>query len=274
MHEFLSFNHKVTLASKIVLPAVSPAAFYGRGIFTSLAIYNSKPFQWEKHWQRLTENAETIRLDLSEFTEETVKSSLKEIIDRNDLRNGRARITFFDESANGVWQTESRRRASLLIASADFRQTPNNFRLTISPYKINSNSPLVNVKSCNYLEKLLILEESRKRGFDEAICLNEKNEIVSAALGNVFWTRNGEIFTPASESGALKGTTRDFVLNNFSVHEKQSSLDEIKTADEIFLTSAGIGIARIGCYERRNLTQSKIYAKVRELFDDFTGKMS
>jgi branched-subunit amino acid aminotransferase/4-amino-4-deoxychorismate lyase len=101
---------------------------------------------------------------------------------------------------------------------------------------------LTGVKSCNYLENILALEEAKKRGFDEVVRINEKNEIVSAAMANIFWTKDGRIFTPAIETGCLKGTTREFILENFPVCEKTAFIAELAEADEIFLTSAGIGI--------------------------------
>src|SRR5213595_1966888 len=125
MPDFAFFNLEITPASKISLPAISSATFYGRGIFSTLAIYNSKSFQWEKHWQRLIENAQAIGIDLSEFTEEEVRNSLSEIIQRNKLKTGRARITIFDESTRGIWKIQNTRRTSLLITTADFRKIPN-----------------------------------------------------------------------------------------------------------------------------------------------------
>jgi branched-subunit amino acid aminotransferase/4-amino-4-deoxychorismate lyase len=274
MHKFLSLNHKIQLASQTFLPAVSSAALYGRGIFTSIAIYNSKPFQWAHHWQRLIGNAKTIGIDLSAFSEDAVKNSLSEIIKRNNLENGRVRITFFDDSASGIWKSENEGATSFLIMSADFRPVPDNLRLAISPYQINSKSPLVNVKSCNYLENLLVLEEAAGRGFDEAIRLNEKNEIVSTAMANVFWTFDGIILTPALETGALGGATRGFILENFPVLQKRASIDELKAADEVFLASAGIGIARVKSVEKRNFEQTNIFQKIRKFFDEFTRQMS
>jgi hypothetical protein len=38
---------------------------------------------WEKHWRRLTVNARKVGIDLSEFSEETTKNLLLEIIGRN-----------------------------------------------------------------------------------------------------------------------------------------------------------------------------------------------
>jgi len=245
MHEFVSFNHQVISATNALLSAVSSAAFYGKGIFTTLAIHNRKPFLWEKHWQRLTAAAKKIGVDLSTFEAEQVKTSLLEIIEKNNLIRARARLTFFDESSSSVWQTESKGQTSLLIAVADLHPTPENLRLTVSPFRINSTSPLTGVKSCNYLENILALENAQTEGFDEAVRLNEDGEITSACLANIFWIKDGKIYTPNLETGCLAGTTRGFVLENFAVEERKTNLAELNKADEIFLTSAGIGIAKV-----------------------------
>ena len=243
MHKFVNFNHQITPAENAFLSANSAAAFYGKGIFTTVAIYNFKLFLWEKHWERLTANAKQIGVDFSDYTEQTVKKSLLEIVEKNAFRTGRARLTFYDESPTAIWQTDSKRGTSLLIQTADFRLIKDKFNLTVTPFRINSKSPLAGVKSCNYLENILAWEAAKAKGFDEAIRLNEKGEIVSACLANVFWKRNDEIFTPSLDTGCLKGTTRDYILENLTVIEKKAELDELLAADEIFLTSAGIGVA-------------------------------
>jgi len=259
MHAFVSFNQKIQTPDQISLSAVSAAAFYGRGIFTSLAIYNRKPFQWEKHWRRLIENAEKIRLDLSDFPEEKVKIALSEIISQNTIKNARARITFFDETASGVWTFKTNRSTSLLITTADFRQTEKNLHLTVSPYPVNSKSPLAGVKSCNYLENILALENAKAKGFAEAVRLNERGEIVSACMANLFWTKDGEIFTPAPETGCLEGTTGSFLIESakeigFEVIKATKKLEELIKADEVFLTSSGIGIASVKKIDERTLS--------------------
>ena len=245
MHKFVSFNQQIVSAKNAFIPAVSSAAFYGKGIFTTIALYNSKPLQWEKHWQRLIENAEKIGIDLSELHEKFIKISLSEIIEKNKVTNARARLTFFDESSNKIWQSESKRKTSFLITTADFRGISEGFHLAVSPFLVNSTSPLANVKSCNYLENILALEDAKTKGFDEAVRLNEHGEIVSASMANVFWTKNGEIFTPSLATGCLAGTTRSFVLESFIVNETKASLTKLENADEVFLTSAGIGVAKV-----------------------------
>jgi len=250
MHKFISFNHQILPAENVFLSAVSSAALYGKGIFTTVAIHDSMPFLWEKHWRRLTANSQKIGIDLAGFSEATIEKSLLETIEKNNLAHGRARLTFFDESPSSVWLTNSKRTTNLLIQTADFRAVPENFRITVSPYRINSTSPLVGVKSCNYLENILALEDSQAKGFDEAVRLNEKDEIASACMANIFWKKDGTIYTPSLDTGCLNGTTREFVFESFAVQECKANLAELNETDEIFLTSAGIGI--VSCEFEKN----------------------
>lgn len=245
MHFFVSFNRQITSAAEINLNALSSAALYGRGIFTSLAIYDKKPFLWEKHWRRLSRNAAKIGIDLSDFSEESVTSSLTEIIEQNKIKNARARITFFDESPGKIWTFNTKDKTSLLIQTADLKQPEENLTLTVSPFLINSTSPLAGVKSCNYLENILALKEARKRNFDEAVRINERGEIVSACMANIFWQKNGKLFTPSEKTGCLAGTTRELILEKREVFEVEENLETLQNAEAIFLTSTGIGIAQI-----------------------------
>ncbi|MBC7798565.1 MAG: aminotransferase class IV, partial [Pyrinomonadaceae bacterium] len=213
MHEHLSFNQQIKAVSEANLNAVSSASLYGRGVFTTIAIYKSKPFQWRVHWERLTQNAAKISLDVSELNESLLQKSFFELIAANTIENGRARITIFDSRFGAIWNFENEKSIDVLITTADFGQPKATLNLMTSKFSVNTESPLANVKSCNYLENLLALEDAKRRGFDEALRLNQRGEIVSAAMANVFWVKNEAIFTPSLKTGALKGTTRNFVLN-------------------------------------------------------------
>lgn len=245
MHETVFFNQQFFSNSGVKISAISSAALYGKGVFTTVSIKEGKAFLWEKHWHRLNENAAKIGVDLSEFSEDFLIDTLDKIIGKNEMENARARITFFDESASGIWKFETGKKTSVLITTADQRELPENFRFTVSPFRINSASPLAGVKSCNYLENFLALEEARNRGFNEAVRLNERGEIASACMANVFWRKGGKLFTPSLATGCLAGTMREFVLENESGIEVETSIESLKNADEIFLTSAGLGICKV-----------------------------
>lgn len=257
MHEFSVYNYEIIPAENALINAASNSAFYGRGIFTTVAIYNSKPFLWEKHWRRLTANAEKIAVSLAEFPEQKIENSLFRIIAENKIKNGRARLTFFDESASPIWQTKQKSRMGFLINTADFRKILDDFRLTISPFRINSTSPLVNVKSCNYLEHILALEAAKTNGFNEAVRINERGEIASACMANIFWLKNDKIFTPELKTGCLAGTTREFLLENYSIREITAKSEKLYEADAVFLTSAGLGIVQVAEFQENKFSRKR-----------------
>ena len=253
MHEFVSFHCGIIASGGTSVSALSSATLYGKGIFTTIAIHDSEAFLWEKHWRRLVSNAETAKIDIAEFSESDVKQALAEIIRKNNCIDGRARITFFDESPSDIWPFETTRKVGLLITTTEPRPVANNFRLTVSPYSVNSLSPLAGLKSCNYLDKLLTLDEARSRGFNEAIQVNERGEVTSASMANIFWLKGGVLYTPSLVTGCLAGTTREFVLENLECRETKGSIDELNEADAIFLTSAGLGVAQVAELGSRQL---------------------
>ena len=120
-------------------------------------------------------------------------------------------------------------------------------------------SPLAGLKTTNYLEYLLAWEEARARDFDDAVMLNERGEVAGATLANLFWTRDGTLYTPSLACGAMAGTTRACVMRlaaalSIPVVEGMYELAHLTEADEIFLTSAGRGVAAITTFDFRRYT--------------------
>jgi branched-chain amino acid aminotransferase len=233
------------------LPA-SGGLLNGKGVFSTLRIVDASPFLWAKHWRRIVSNAYKIGLDISAFDEQAVAALLAEAIETDAVIDGRARITFLDESPSPIWSDSTQGKTSLSIITGAPRPVPDEFKLTVSPHLVNSTSPLAGVKSCNYLENILALDEAKKRGFHEAIRLNEHGEITSGCMSNVFWLNAGRLYTPSLASGCLAGTAREFVLENLECKEVKTGLKALDTADEIFLTSAGIGVVQVAEFDGRS----------------------
>jgi branched-chain amino acid aminotransferase len=275
MHKLVSFNNQIFDATNITVTAISSAALYGKGIFTTIAIHRGMPFLWEKHWRRLTDNANRIGLSISEFSEDSVLSSLNNLVEKLNISEARCRVTFFDESQPNLWSIDSAKKISLLITTADALKV-SNLKLTISPFRINSMSPLANIKSCNYLENILALENARENTSDEAIRLNERGEISSAIMANIFWTNAGKLFTPSLKTGCLAGTMRELVIENRDVYEVEQNIADF-IFDEIFLTSSGLGIATAYFGEAKHSSElSQTFKSLSELVDykkilDFTS---
>ncbi|MDQ3687642.1 MAG: aminotransferase class IV [Acidobacteriota bacterium] len=266
---------------KARLPAITGATLHGRGVFTTLAVYGEKPFLWPEHWARLVEHAARAGVDSSAFDEETVGSSLSRLIEANGVVRGRARVMLLERDAGSIWNTGKKKSAAgndLIIVTGDARfASDDGLALTISPYRTNTLSPLAGVKSLNYLEHVLAWEEARARDFDEALVLNERGEVVSAAMANIFWIANGTLYTPALSTGALNGTTRARVIalaEQLSVPHVEGVYEpaHLGDADEILLTSSGLGVAHVTAFDFRRYTvpAGSVALRLREAFRQLT----
>ena len=172
-------------ATKARIAAVSSATLYGRGVFTTLSVYDSKPFLWSKHWQRLSAHAAKLNIDHAGCTEKSVGEAVTKLIAVNQVKDGRARVTMLARGGSGFWKTKllSARKTDLLIMTGEPQKLPSTgTSLAVSPYRANTFSPLTGIKSLNYLEHVLSWEEAQSRDFDEAVVLNERGEIVSCLL--------------------------------------------------------------------------------------------
>lgn len=239
------------------MTAESQATLYGRGIFTTIAIRNGEPFLWEKHWRRLQHDAAALGIDLSPYSEYMIRRALDDIPDDKRSVSQKARITFADERPSRLWnevQPPVPTSASILTAPLSVVQQP--FRVGLSTYRVNSTSPIAGLKTCNYLEQLMSLDEAGSRALNEAIRINEHAQVTSACAANVFWLRDERLFTPSLTTGCLPGTTREFVLDNIDCLEVEERVENIKDADAIFLTSAGLGIVAVDEFDGRRLTLS------------------
>ncbi len=259
MHPVIYLNKTMVEATKARVAPVSSAMLYGRGVFTTLAIYNSQPFLWSKHWQRLTTHARKLDVDYTGCTEKGVGDALRKLIAVNQVKEGRARVIMLARSGRDLWKTKmpGTKKTDLLIMTGDAQKiSANGMSLAVSPYRVNTFSPLTGIKSLNYLDHVLSWEEAQSRDFDEAVVLNERGEIVSAATANLFWAKNGTLHTPALSTGALAGVTRECVIEIASkqfipVLEGVYEMGDLTDADEIFLTSSSLGVAPVTTFDFR-----------------------
>ena len=231
---------------------------FGSGVFSTIAVSEGRPIYWEKHWKRLQANAITVGVDLNNYVSDDLLSSLLTKIDKAGLIKGKARLTFYDNRTSEIWPNHepSDSPTALDILIGERQSAPSELRLSVSSFPVNSRSPLAGVKSCNYLEPILSLDAAKKRGFYEAVRLNERGHITSACMANVFWLKDGELFTPSLTTGCLAGTTREFILENLECSEVEVAIGEIENAEAIFLTSAGLGVVEVAVFNERRMKPS------------------
>lgn len=260
MHRLINHNGAIAEGENSGVSPVNAGLLHGWGVFTTLRIYDGSPFMFDEHWQRLDHDARKIELDPI-WSRGVVRDALYDLIEANKVTDGKARITLL-QAESRFWNVgEPTSWTELLIFTAPLQLRATEAALTISPYRLNSSSPVSGIKVTSNLQQILTLKEAESRSFDEAIVLNERGEICEAAAANIFWVRGGVLFTPTLSTGCLPGIARRLVLelarqNRIETTEGAFQSDHILTADEVFLTSSTRELTRASCLNYHQFSSS------------------
>jgi len=90
-------------------------------------------------------------------------------------------------------------------------------------------------------------QEAIGYGYDEAILLNSRGELVEGTRTNLFWIKKQTIFTPAIRCGCLNGITRQIVRKcvrsmGLSFHAVHADIHQLLDSDEAFFTNSLHGV--------------------------------
>ncbi|HEX8118984.1 MAG TPA: aminotransferase class IV [Pyrinomonadaceae bacterium] len=277
MHQHVILNRRLLEARRARLHAVTAAALYGRGVFTTVAVHAGQPFLWDAHWARLLAHAQRAGVEC-DYGDNEAALLLSRLVEANGVGEGRARVHLLARAVRGRWKLGREGRASdLLMMTADAWPVPESLALTVSPFRVNTCSPLVGVKTVNRLEQVMAWEEAKSRDFDEAVVCNERGEVACATTANLFWVKQGTVHTPALATGAVAGTTRARVLELAAelavpVSEGAHTLHDMADADEVFLTSAALGVALVTVfdYHRYSVPFGSPALRLREAYRQLT----
>jgi branched-subunit amino acid aminotransferase/4-amino-4-deoxychorismate lyase len=276
MHRIINHNGALVEGEAASVSALSGGLLHGYGVFTTLRIYDRQPFMFDEHWQRLESHAQAIGLEQT-WTRKSVRDGLLELVMANRVVEGKARITLLHPESQFWRLGEPLSWTELLIFTAPLQSRSTEITITISPYRINSASPLTGIKVISNLQNILTLKEAESRSFDEALVLNERGEICEAAAANVFWVRGGVLYTPNLATGCLAGVARQIVLElahqlHIEVTEGSFQSDHILTADEAFLTSSTRELTRVSCinYHQFNPVFNSVFERLLRGYKQLT----
>ena len=79
----------------------------------------------------------------------------------------------------------------------------------------------------------------------DALFFNERHELTEGARSNVFLVKSGVWSTPVIESGLLNGVMRQEILNTHKVFEKKLYLEDLVSADAVYLSNSLRGLVRV-----------------------------
>ena len=122
--------------------------------------------------------------------------------------------------------------------------------------------------------------DAKNKGVDDAILLDIRGFVSEGCAWNIFLVKDDCVSTPSVASSILKGITRNVVIDllkglKIQIQERDVSLSELFTADEVFGTGTASEISPIIEINGRKIGDGKagpitnrVEKKFRELIDE------
>jgi branched-chain amino acid aminotransferase len=207
----------------------------GDGVFEALKVTPAGPFALRRHLDRLERSAMAMGLPAPDRG--AIRDGVDAVLADRTWGSGKIRITWTggdgplgSQAAYGV--------PTLVVASAATEPPPASTDVVTAPWRRNEHGALTGVKSTSYGENVRGLAFAHERGCGETVFLNTAGDVCEGTGTNVFCVFGSEVVTPPLSAGPLAGITRELLLEWAPVVERDLTLEEALTADEVFLTSS------------------------------------
>jgi 4-amino-4-deoxychorismate lyase len=215
------------------------------GVFETLRVIKGRPLFVPEHTAELQRAASALglqsKLDLSAITVQLPAQS-------------------------GRWRWLATPRGLETFFNEEHAPSAEPLDLSVSGVRVGSQNWDARFKTVSYLSHIQAL---RMAATAEAVLLNEHRCVASAAGANIFWRRGERLYTPDPEAGCRCGVIRDFVLRHREIERGHFPLDDLLSADEIFLTNSMRGIASVRRLEGRTFESVSAADQLRAEYEAF-----
>jgi len=256
---------------------------YGDGVFEGIRFYGSNIFRLEEHLDRLWDSAHAIMLTIPMTREEMVEATC-ETCRRSGLDGGYIRLVVTRGKGDLGLSPWACPKASIFIIASRIQLYPDEMYrngleiITAATRRVPPDTFSARIKSLNYLNNIMGKINARMAGAPEALMLNHEGFVLEATADNVFLVRKGELVTPPAYMGALRGITRDAVMDlarraSIPAVEEPFTLYEVYTADEMFLTGTAAEVIAVAKVDGRPIGDGKpgpVTRRLQEMFHEIT----
>jgi branched-chain amino acid aminotransferase len=238
-------------------------------------VINGKIMFLPDHLRRIKLGMAMLRMNIpNELNSESISRLILQLIQVNNIESDvRIRFTIFRNE--GGFYTPVSNDISFLIESEELADS--GYKLNESGYKVEvfhdikkTKNKLATLKSGNALVYVLAGIYKKDIKMDEVILMNEDGNICESVSSNIFFVKNGALYTPSLSEGCVEGVLRKQVLEIAQRHrilcyEINIPLNTMLNSDEIFLTNAIQGVRWVGEYKTKNYQNKMAIFMIQKL---------
>ena len=250
MPSVVSVNSRVIPPEQALVSVFDRGFLFGDSVYETFRTYDGRPWLLDEHLARLCGSAERMGLPLPGGIDR-IRADVERALRHSRERCAAVRIVVTRGAQVGLIDLDpgTAGTADVYVLVRPYAPVPEvayleGIDLALVGVRRNARDALdPAIKSGNYLNNMLALREAKARGAYECVMLNKDGFLAEGSTSNVFLVKDGELATPALDSGILAGVTRAYLLGlarGAGITARESMLREadLRAADEVFISGS------------------------------------
>jgi branched-chain amino acid aminotransferase len=239
----LFLNGAFVKAADAKMDFYSQSLHYGYSVFEGIRSYKTeddttKIFKANQHFDRFKISAQAINLPYTYNAQDLIAQTYK-LLELNNLGDAYIRpVVYAPANMSFTQNTES----FIFIQAWEMGPFLGDKRIRVMTSSFQRPNPKgfkIHAKAAgHYVNSIMASQEAKAAGYDEALLLDMHDHVAEAPGANVFFEKNGTLYTPGL-GNILPGITRATVIELCATHaipvvETSFGIDAIKGADAAF----------------------------------------
>ncbi|MDD2865664.1 MAG: aminodeoxychorismate lyase [Methylococcales bacterium] len=242
---------------------------YGDGLFETIEVRENIPIFLHRHLQRL--NTDSQRLYLPKLDLDLIRTEAKQLCE--NAGNAVLKIIITRGTGGRGYRQPDEIQPTRILSLHPFPQYPQSHYTAgivtrICNTRLGLNPTLAGMKHLNRLEQVLARAEWQDNAIHEGIMLDFNGRVIEGTMTNLFYAKNGELFTAKLNLCGIAGILRGWIFEQMSVIEHDFYLKNLQQADEIFVCNSVMGICGVRELENKSYKLGEITKKLQFILEN------
>ncbi len=292
------FNERFVPLREATINIMTHAFQYGTGIFEGIRSYwneNEKQmyiFRMKEHYERLSNNAKLLRLELNKSIDELCQLTLELMKKNNPTCDMYIRPNLYKSGiivGPSLINKNGSNPTGLSICTmpmGEYVDISKGLHVCVSSWtRVEDNAiPARGKIQGSYVNTAFAKTDALLNGFDDSIVLSRDGHVSEGSAMNLFIIRNGKLITTQVADNILEGITRDTIIElakkelNLETEIRQVDRTELYICDEVFFCGTGAQVSPVTMIDHRPIGTGKVGQLSKQLqeiyFDVVKGKNS
>lgn len=247
---------------------------YGDGVFRTLLIRHGTPFLWQQQYSKLRHDCSELGIKCPSV--QLLASDLRHLLKDHAAQNSSAVVKIIITRGAGTrgYPPAANPQVTRILGISPIPDYPASFashgiKLHLCKLRLGHQPRLAGIKHLNRLENVLAAAEWSDATIAEGILLDEDEHVIEGTRSNLFLVRNGRLYTPDLSKCGVAGLQRERVIEYAKQHKivckiTRLTLDDLQSADEIFMVNSVIGLWPVRELPRFNCNHFPVSLQIQD----------